>query len=150
MMNHMKTLSIHKKAGWMMLLASCLLFPYSCADETIVEQEQIRPDDAIAFSVADSDSWQSVVTDENKSRIVPEFNKHFLGMMGKDSLFVSLLVEENDIPLSSEKEGGASSRGASYSSENPLTSFQVKAILDNGDEFMNTTMTWDGLKSAWT
>lgn len=150
MMNHMKTLSIHKKAGWMMLLASCLLFPYSCADETIVEQEQIRPDDAIAFSVADSDSWQSVVTDENKSRIVPEFNKHFLGMMGKDSLFVSLLVEENDIQLSSEKEGGVSSRGASYSSENPLTSFQVKAILDNGGEFMNTTMTWDGSKSAWT
>ena len=150
MMNHMKTLSLHKKAGWMMLLASCLLFPYSCADETIVEQEQIRPDDAIAFSVADSDSWQSVVTDENKSRIVPEFNKHFLGMMGKDSLFVSLLVEENDIPLSSEKEGGVSSRGASYSSENPLTSFQVKAILDNGGEFMNTTMTWDGSKSAWT
>ena len=150
MMNHMKTLSLHKKAGWMMLLASCLLLPYSCADETIVEQEQIRPDDAIAFSVIDSDSWQSITTDENKSRTVSETVDSFLGMAGNDSLFISLLVEDNDLSLSVEDEDSVSSRGKSYSSENPMTSFQVKAILDNGGEFMNTTMTWESSSSAWT
>ena len=150
MMNHMKTLLIHKKAGWMMLLASCLLFPYSCADEAIVEQEQIRPDDAIAFSVVDSDSWKSITTGAMDSRTISGCSRNFLGMMGKDSLFITMVEESIDFSLFSEKEDTCASRGKSYASTN-FTSFKVKAILDDGAEFMNNTeMTKSSQNEEWS
>ena len=127
-----------------MLASFCLPWVYSCEDEIVESRPQISGDE-IAFTVANDSLWNPVSHEAVTSRAMEH---SFLGMVGKDSFYISMLVEDNYIPIFPTEYTLSSSRGAAYIQTN-LASFNLKALLDNGSEFMNTKVAKNS-EGVWT
>ena len=118
--------SVWKKNIW--ALASVgMLVAFSCQDDMLAERQQVVKGDEIAFLVA-NDSVQSV-----KSRSEKKISRQFITMIGKDSVFLQVVEENNhDLSFTSKADD---SRSASFNQDN-LASFQLFAYLNDETEFM--------------
>ena len=128
-----------KKAGIGTALLASLLLYSSCQDDTNVAP-QLPLGDEIKFSVV-SDSIVAARALASGRMAVQE-SRHFLTTIGKDSLFLYSMVEENNdtprfrLPMTS----GNSTRGISYGSgELSANAFYVTAFLNQDAQFMNNT-----------
>lgn len=128
-----------KKAGIGTALLASLLLYSSCQDDTNVAP-QFPLGDEIKFSVV-SDSIVAARALASGRMAVQE-SRHFLTTIGKDSLFLYSMVEENNdtprfrLPMTS----GNSTRGISYGSgELSANAFYVTAFLNQDAQFMNNT-----------
>lgn len=132
---------IELKRAYRLIWAACgLAIISSCADDTVVEKRPVSLGDEIVFKVASDSLWKPVSNKAGMSSRATETS--FLGMIGEDSLYISMIVEDNDTPIFPEKEDTLVSRGKAYA-DNEFTSFQMKAWLDNGDSFINQEVTRD-------
>jgi len=94
MMNHMKNLLIHKKARWMMLLASFLLLPYSCADEDNPEPIVEQKTDEVLFGVGGLDDWSKLENGQTRS-VVKRSKTVLLDCLDGEQIYMYMLEEDN-------------------------------------------------------
>lgn len=119
------------KTLFLLLVSS---FLYACEDE--LKQEQgMKTDEEIIFSVKDS-VWNTPANSGSATRAC-QMHRQFLGLMEKDSVFITLTEEENDSPNMAGAEHGMQTRGE-YVVDKEFSSFHVKALMD----FNNTTPVW--------
>lgn len=139
---------IELKRACRLTWAACgLAIISSCADDTVVEKRPVSLGDEIVFKVASDSLWKPVSNEAGISSRATETS--FLGMIGEDSLYISMIVEDNDTPIFPEKEDTLASRGKAYA-DDEFTSFQMKAWLDNGVSFINQEITRDPSTKACT
>ena len=130
-----KTVTILKKlnAGIFFVLGG--LFVFACQDE-MQEGRQFTADDEISFTLLSDTAWNSRSIISQSSAIVSQ--RQFLGLMGNDSLFITLTEEVNDVPVFRTDSTGNSSRNI-YSAAG-FTQFYLNAFVENGSEFMKNQL----------
>ena len=131
-------LSVRKACIWALAPVG-MLVAFACQDEIVAERQPVVSGDEISFTVG-RDSVQSVV-----SRSQKKMSRHFITMVGNDSVFLQVIEEKNsDLPFGLQDE---TSRSASFTNEN-LKSFNLYAYLNDDVQFMNNTkVTFD---KVWT
>lgn len=117
-------LSTFKKKRWLVGVMVCIAMMYSCEEDVVESRPQLSGDE-IVFSVATDSTWQAMGS--AASRTLTKENTHFLTTLGEDSLYISMVEEENQSPLFVEKVDSVDSRGASVTS---LSQFKLTAFLD--------------------
>ncbi len=111
---------------WIIALPICLWIVASCQDDMLVSQQPMG--DAIVFTtVADS-----LVSSRASSVASTPSERHFLGLIGKDSLYITLKEEENIAPAFPEFDA----RGHSRFMYGDFAEFYLNAYLEDGSEFM--------------
>ena len=104
-----------------------MLAAFSCQDDLVAERQPVASGDEIAFSVASDSTWAAMSRSEKK------MNRHFITMIGKDSVFLQVVEEKNtDMPFATQDD---ESRSASFTTEN-LKSFSLHAYYNNKEQFM--------------
>lgn len=104
-----------------------MLAAFSCQDDLVAEQQPVASGDEIAFSVASDSTWAAMSRSEKK------MNRHFITMIGKDSVFLQVVEEKNtDMPFATQDD---ESRSASFTTKN-LNSFSLHAYYNNKEQFM--------------
>lgn len=98
----------------------------SCQDDMLVNRQQSG--NAIVFTT-DADSF---VSSRSSSVASSVSERHFLGLVGKDSLYITLTEEENTTPIFPVSGFDVHSR-AMYGD---FMNFYLNAYLDDGSEFM--------------
>ena len=98
----------------------------SCQDDMLVNRQQSG--NAIVFTT-DADS---LVSSRSSSVASSVSERHFLGLVGKDSLYITLTEEENTTPIFPVSGSDVHSR-AMYGD---FMNFYLNAYLDDGSEFM--------------
>ena len=121
-----------------------MLAAFSCQDDMLAERQPEVRGDRIAFTVAGDSTWMAM------SRSGKKMSRHFITMMGKDSVFLQVVEEKNtELPFNQPEKG---SRSASFTTEN-LKSFSLAAYYNNEDEFMmdqEVTKTTVNKEVQWT
>lgn len=130
-------LSFFRKNAWLIGASVCLALAYACDDELVEAPQQGFGDD-IAFSIYNDSTWHTSGT--ASSRALRKSDSHFLIAVGKDSLYLNVVEEENNIPVIAENTDSTVTRAASLLS-GTLDKFHVTAFLNNNANagFMNGT-----------
>lgn len=119
-------LSTLRKNSWLAGVTFCMAMIYSCEEDMVESRPQLSGDE-IVFSVATDSTWQAMGT--ASSRAVTKDNSHFLTALGEDSLYISMVEEENHTPVFVAEADSVDSRGASLLSTS-FDQFKLTAFLD--------------------
>lgn len=119
-------LSTLRKNSWLVGATFCMAIIYSCEEDVVESRPQLSGDE-IVFSVATDSTWQAMGT--ASSRAVTKDNSHFLTALGEDSLYISMVEEENHTPVFVAEADSVDSRGASLLSTT-FNKFKLTAFLD--------------------
>lgn len=119
-------LSTLRKNSWLVGATFCMAIIYSCEEDVVESRPQLSGDE-IVFSVATDSTWQAMGT--ASSRAVTKDNSHFLTALGEDTLYISMVEEENHTPVFVAEADSVDSRGASLLSTS-FEQFKLTAFLD--------------------
>ena len=119
-------LSTLRKNSWLVGATFCMAIIYSCEEDVVESRPQLSGDE-IVFSVATDSTWQAMGT--ASSRAVTKDNSHFLTALGEDSLYISMVEEENHTLVFVAEADSVDSRGASLLSTS-FNQFKLTAFLD--------------------
>ena len=137
-------LSTLRKNSWLVGATFCMAIIYSCEEDVVESRPQLSGDE-IVFSVATDSTWQAMGT--ASSRAVTKDNSHFLTALGEDSLYISMVEEENHTPVFVAEADSVDSRGASLLSTS-FNQFKLTAFLDVNNTYseymMNQLVEKDG------
>lgn len=118
-----------------------MLAVFSCQDDLVAERQPVSVGDEIAFAVAGDSTWTAISRSEKK------MSRHFITMIGKDSVFLQVVEEKNtDMPFEQQDD---KSRSASFTTEN-LKSFSLHAYYNNAEQFMMNQVVNKGNDGNWT
>ena len=132
--------SVRKTCMWA-LAPIGMLAAFSCQDDLVAERQPVASGDEIAFSVASDSTWAAMSRSEKK------MNRHFITMIGKDSVFLQVVEEKNtDMPFATQDD---ESRSASFTTGN-LNSFSLHAYYNNKEQFMMKQVVNKGEGDNWT
>ena len=121
--------SVRKTCIWALAPVG-MLVAFSCQDDIVAERQPVSVGNEISFAIG-GDSVQSVISRSGK-----KMSRHFITMMGKDSVFLQAIEEKNhELPFDLRNR---ISRSASFIDEN-LKSFNLYAYLNDDAQFMNDT-----------
>lgn len=119
-------LSTLRKNSWLAGVMFCMAMIYSCEEDVVESRPQLSGDE-IVFSVATDSTWQAMGT--ASSRAVTKENSYFFTSLGEDSLYISMVEEENHTPVFVAEADSVDSRGASLLSTS-FEQFKLTAFLD--------------------
>lgn len=119
-------LSTLRKNSWLAGATFCMAIIYSCEEDVVESRPQLSGDE-IVFSVATDSTWKAM--DTASSRTMTKENSHFFTALGEDSLYISMVEEENHTPVFAEEADSVDSRGASLLSTT-FNKFKLTAFLD--------------------
>ena len=119
-------LSTLKRNCWKIGATVCLATILSCEEDVIENRPQLSSDE-IAFSVVSDSTW--LATRAASSHAVTKKNAQFLGALGEDSLYISMVEEENKDLVLVEKTDSVDGRGASLIATS-FNQFKLTAFLD--------------------
>ena len=124
-----------------------MLAALSCQDDLAPERQPVQTSNEIAFTLAKDSTWQ--VMGPVSSRAMTKEISHFLATLGEDSLYISLVEEENNTPVFSEKTDSVKGRGASMLSSS-LNKFKLTAILDADNSYSEYMMNQEVARNTGT
>jgi len=101
----------------------------SCQDDAVVTHSSST--DRVEFTVSGDTAVASRVSTEASYTT----GRHFLGMAGKDSVFISMTEEVNEALNHPLSNNDAHARSASFTNQN-FDSFLLSAFVEDGSEFM--------------
>lgn len=128
-------LSTLRKNSWLVGATFCMAMFYSCEEDVVESRPQLSGDE-IVFSVATDSTWQAMGT--ASSRAVTKDNSHFLTALGEDSLYISMVEEENHTPVFVAEADSVDSRGASAATH--FTKYYLTAYLNDESEYMKNQL----------
>lgn len=104
----------------------------------VAERQPVAMGDEISFAVVGDSVWAS--------RSEKTMSRHFITMMGNDSVFLQVVEEKNDeLPFT---EPDKDARSASFTSES-LSSFTLFAYLNDDKEFMKNQSVSKNTDGDW-
>ncbi|MBQ8225305.1 MAG: fimbrillin family protein [Bacteroides sp.] len=106
----------------------------SCQDE-LNNGQPIRTGHQITFCTQNDTVWDTRSLSDNRPETRPSGSAHFLGMVEGDSLFISVVEEENDAPLFPTAGTQSHTKGVYASGE--FSSFFLTAYLENGSLYVD-------------
>lgn len=101
----------------------------SCQDDAVVTHPSST--DRVEFTVSGDTAVASRISTEASYTT----GRHFLGMAGKDSVFISMTEEVNEALNHPLSNNDAHARSASFTDQN-FDSFLLSAFVEDGSEFM--------------
>lgn len=111
-----------------------LLVAFACQDNMVAEKTVANQGDEINFALSSEDNWTSRSANEHPAAI--QETRHFLTLIGKDSLFLYTKIEDNTMPVFTQQPA---SRAVANTMQDATPSFYLNAVVEDGSQFMNHT-----------